>query len=253
MVHFKKTAVRKLTFILTLIISATFTACELTKSKSNFEKINIDLETVDFIEIKNRVAKFDTLDNQTKRLTDKQKNQFVVKFNNSKSNGLRKAFPLYFIDVYLKGGTKRSFRINGQYIKEKNDYCYDFGDSKFIEMIWNELNVDHSKNIRYVFEDYIQYQESTDSQDDKDLMTKSLKSIASVTDKDDLDLLINVWMYYDPTDYPDIPEIYRILKASRPHSIEAVKNRIDNKKEWETDNTAPYSDLKNLLKRLENE
>jgi hypothetical protein len=83
-------------------------------------------------------------------------------------------------------------------------------------------------------------------------MTKSLKSLTTVTDKDDLDLLINVWMYYDPTDYADIPEIYRILKASRPHSIEAVKNRIDNKKEWETDDTAPYFDLKNLLKRLEN-
>ena len=115
------------------------------------------------------------------------------------------------------------------------------------------MNVDHIKNIRYVFEDYIQYQESTDSQEDKDLITKSLKSLTTVTDKDNLDLLINVWMYYDPTDYPDIPEIYRILKDSRPHSIKAVKDRIDNKKEWETDDTAPYSDLKNLLQRLENE
>ena len=64
-------------------------------------------------------------------------------------------------------------------------------------------------------------------------MTESLKSLTVVTDKADLELLINVWMYYDPTDYPDIPEIYRILKDSRPHSIEAVKNRIDNKKEEE--------------------
>jgi hypothetical protein len=253
MVHFKKTTVRQLTYILTFIVSTTFTACGQTKTKSNFEKSNIDIETVDFIEIKNRAGQSDTLDNLTKRLTDEQKNQFVEKFNNSKSNGLRKAIPLYFIDVHLKDGTKRSFRINGQYIKENNDYCFDLRDSKFIETIWNELNVDHIKNIRYVFEDYIQYQESTDSQDDKALMTKSLKSLTTVTDKDDLDLLINVWMYYDPTDYPDIPEIYRILKASRPHSIEAVKNRIYNKKEWETDDTAPYSDLKDLLKRLENE
>lgn len=57
----------------------------------------------------------------------------------------------------------------------------------------------------------------------------------------------------DPTDYPDIPEIYRILKDSRPRSIEAVKNRIENKEEWETDNSAPYSDLIYLLKQLENE
>lgn len=111
----------------------------------------------------------------------------------------------------------------------------------------------HIDNIRKIFENFIKYQESTDSNDNKDLMSKSLKSITSLKNKDELELLINVWMYYDPTDYPDIPEIYRILKDSRNYSIEAVKNRIDKKKEWETGDKAPYSDLKNLLKRLENE
>jgi hypothetical protein len=111
----------------------------------------------------------------------------------------------------------------------------------------------HIDKIRKIFENYIKHQESTDSPDDKDLMSKSVKSLTSLSNKDELELLINVWMYYDPTDYPDIPEIYRILKNSRPLSIKAVKNRIDNKKEWETDDTAPYSDLQDLLKRLENE
>lgn len=111
----------------------------------------------------------------------------------------------------------------------------------------------HIDTIRKIFEKYIKHQESTDTLDNKDLMSKSLQSIASVINRDELELLINVWMYYDPTDYPDIPEIYRILKASRPHSMEAVQNRISNKKEWETLNSAPYSDLKNLLQQLENE
>lgn len=128
----------------------------------------------------------------------------------------------------------------------KNEICYTLQEKE-------QTSKQHIDNIRKVFEDYIKFQESTDSQGDKYLMTKSLKSLTTLTDKDDLDLLINVWMYYDPTDYPDIPEIYRILKASRPNSIEAVKKRIDNKKEWETDDIAPYSDLKNLLQRLENE
>lgn len=111
----------------------------------------------------------------------------------------------------------------------------------------------HVDKIRKIVENYTKHQESTDSADNKNLMSKSLKSIKSLSNKDELELLIQVWMYYDPTDYPDIPEIYSILKASRPHSIEAIKNRIDNKKEWETDDTAPYSDLKKLLQRLENE
>jgi hypothetical protein len=244
---------RQLTYILTFIVSTAFSACTQSKTTSNFEKSNIDNEMVDFIEIKNRAGQFDTLDNRIKRLTVEQKNQFIEKFNNSKPIGLGKSLPFYFIYVHLKDGTKRSFRINGQFIKENNDYCFDLRDGQFIEKIWNDLNVDHIKNIRNIFEDYIQYQESTDSQEDKALMTKSLKSISTVINKDDIDLIINVWMYYDPTDYTDIPEIYRILKASRPYSIEALKNRIGNKKEWETDETAPYSDLKDLLKGLENE
>lgn len=147
---------RQLTYILTFIVSTTFTACGQTKTKSNFEKSNIDIETVDYIEIKNRAGQSDTLDNLTKRLTDEQKNQFIEKFNNSKPNGLRKAIPLYFIDVHLKDGTKRSFRINGQYIKEKNDYCFDLGESKFAESIWNELKPSQS-NTKFFIKDESKY------------------------------------------------------------------------------------------------
>ncbi len=109
------------------------------------------------------------------------------------------------------------------------------------------------QNIKFVFEDYVKHQESTDSKADKDVMTSSLKSLDKITDLKELEVLVNVWMYYDPTDFPSIPEIDRILKISRPESIEAVKKRIANKKEWENEESAPYSDLKNLLKQLENE
>lgn len=111
----------------------------------------------------------------------------------------------------------------------------------------------HIESIKQIFEKFIKNHESTDSHSNKELMSKSLKSINHITNKDELELLINVWMYCDPTDYPDIPEVYRILKNSRPNSIVAVKDRIAKKKNWETESTAPYSDLKNLLIRLENE
>lgn len=228
------------------------TACGQTKTKSNLEKSKIDIEKVDFIEINNKSEQLDTIQLDKKLLTENQKIEFVYKWNKSKSVGPIKSMTRFFITVYFKDGTNRKFKGSGQYLKEGNDFGFDLGDSKYLVTLWNELNVDHIKNIRYVFEDYIQYQESTDSQDDKNLMSQSLKSLTIVSGKEELDLLINVWMYYDPTDYPDIPEIDRILKNSRPYSIEAVKTRIDNKKEWETDESAPYSDLKNLLQRLEN-
>lgn len=106
-------------------------------------------------------------------------------------------------------------------------------------------------SIKRVFDEYIKFQESTDSQEDKELMAKSLKSIVKLSDSGELDILVNVWMYYDPTDFPCRTLVYDILENSRPESIEAVKNRIRLKKNWETDDTAPYSELKDLLKQLD--
>lgn len=116
----------------------------------------------------------------------------------------------------------------------------------------NRLHNDTAiRNIKLVFEDYIKSHESTDSEDDKELMLKSLEEIERLTGKKDLVLLINVWMYYDPTDFPEYNLVYEILEKSVPESIQAVKWRIKNKKKWETDDSAPYSDLPALLKRLE--
>lgn len=109
----------------------------------------------------------------------------------------------------------------------------------------------HIENIRIIFENYNKNGESTDSYENKELMSKSLKSISKISNKDELELLINVWMYYDPTDFVDINEVFRILNASKPYSIEAVKIRINNRKDWESEETAPYSDLLKLLTRLE--
>lgn len=109
------------------------------------------------------------------------------------------------------------------------------------------------ETIRSIFNGYMSSYESIDTEINKDLMTESLKSLTIITDKNEFDLLLNVWMYYNPTDYPYNPEIYRILKNSRPQSIEAVKNRINHKKEGENNDSAPYSSLKNLLQQLENE
>ncbi len=105
--------------------------------------------------------------------------------------------------------------------------------------------------IKKVFDDYVKYQESTDSQENKDLMTNSLKSLDKVKEPDELEILINIWMYYDPTDFPSRDLVFNVLQKNRPESIQAIKTRINNKKEWETDNTAPYSELNYLLKQLD--
>jgi hypothetical protein len=107
------------------------------------------------------------------------------------------------------------------------------------------------QSIEKVFEDYRKYQESRDSQDDKELVMRSLESLNSVKSQNDLEILINVWLYYDPTDFPTRNLVYRVLKDSKPESIIAVKKRQENKKEWEREDSAPYSELDYLLTELE--
>lgn len=84
-------------------------------------------------------------------------------------------------------------------------------------------------------------------------MTNSLKSLNSVKSQNDLEILINVWLYYDPTDFPTRKLVYGVLKDSRSESILAVKKRQENKKEWEREDSAPYSELDYLLTELEKE
>lgn len=179
---------------------------------------------------------------------------------------------IYGFDFYYFGCKISTDIINGT--KYYNNAMVDHLENKFGADWWlkfqNQLDsIDNATSdlqkqvtktldksieaIKNVFEDYIKYQESTDSQDDRDLMTNSLKSLDKVTDLDELEILINVWMYYDPTDFPSRNLVFDILEKSHPESIKAVKTRITNKKEWETDETAPYSELKDLLKNLMNE
>lgn len=112
---------------------------------------------------------------------------------------------------------------------------------------------DAIEKIRKIFEDYIQCQESTDSDDNKTALQKSLLSISSLSNAKELELLINIWMYYDPTDFPTRPLVYDVLKKNKVHSIEAVKNRLKHQMEWEDTETAPYVELFSLLQQLEKE
>ncbi|MES2381170.1 MAG: hypothetical protein V4538_09020 [Bacteroidota bacterium] len=107
------------------------------------------------------------------------------------------------------------------------------------------------KNIKTVFDGYVKYKETTDSKANKDLMRKSLESLGVVTNQKDLIILINVWMYYDPTDFPSRQLVYAILERNKLESIKAVNKRLDHKIKGETDETVPYVELNNLLKKLE--
>lgn len=107
-------------------------------------------------------------------------------------------------------------------------------------------------HIKSIFEDYKTNEEGIESEENKTVMTKSLNSLQNVTNKKDLQLLINVWNYYDPTDYSCRDKIYKILLQNKETSINALKDRMKNKMSWENADLSG-TEFKNLLTQLENE
>lgn len=127
----------KLTVTLTLLLSIFLTACGQTKSKSTNEKSPFDFDRIDRIEISKRSTPLDTTNYALKVLTKEQVKSFSDKWNKADKAELRKYLPSYNLTVYLKSGATRHFRVGGKYIKETNDYCFDFGDDNYFSNLYS--------------------------------------------------------------------------------------------------------------------
>jgi hypothetical protein len=127
--------------------------------------------------------------------------------------------------------------------------CFEEGECELAEKL--KYIADHPvESIKKVFERY-KYTDPTDSKFDMNAMEIGLANLHTISDTATLDLLVNIWMYYDPTDFPTRKLIDTVFKQNKPASIQAVKKRMEIKRKGENENTAPYSALKDLLFELE--
>ena len=78
------------------------------------------------------------------------------------------------------------------------------------------------KTVDRVFKSYIKQSENTDSPTNKDAMKNALQLIQTKSDVQDLPLLINVWMYYDPTDFPTRKLIQPIFTKDKKNTLVAM-------------------------------
>lgn len=108
-------------------------------------------------------------------------------------------------------------------------------------------------NVRQIFEDYKTNSEGCESKSNMLIMTKSLKSLTKVTDLKDLTLLLNVWMYYDPADYPTRQLVFNVLKQDKEVSIKAVKYRLKHKLKWEIKDYSFEEEFNSLIDQLKKE
>lgn len=102
------------------------------------------------------------------------------------------------------------------------------------------------QTIDRIFGDYIKQKESSESTDNKREIELALKSLQTKCDVKYYPKLIDVWMYYDPTDFPTRELVLPILLQNRSEGLKAIEKRIRKRMEWETKDTAPYSDLLSL-------
>jgi hypothetical protein len=202
----------------------------------NFEILETT-QLIDTIYIKAKWKDYD--EEQEFKFYWKIKEQGLGRFNTTYSNGLKSD------NLFVTREKQTNFEKFDQPCRECwGDECDEI--EKKIEKTDKPIIA-----IKKILDNYVKYQESTDAQDNRDLMTNSLISLDKVTKPDELEILINVWMYYDPIDFPSRKLTFNVLQKSRPESMEAIKTRIKNKKEWETDDTAPYSELNYLLQELD--
>jgi hypothetical protein len=104
--------------------------------------------------------------------------------------------------------------------------------------------------VERIFNNYVKYAEGTESPENKESMAKALTSLQRESIEKDLPLLINVWMYYDPTDFSVRELIVPIFNKDRASSLRAINLRLKKKRKGESDKTAPYTDLISLKEKM---
>jgi len=121
--------------ILLLLLFLNLTAYGQKNSKKYSEKHLIQIDSVETIYIKKS-----SIDNDSIRLNEAQKKDFIDKWNSSESIGLYKYLPDYWIIITEKDGSIRKFRTNKDKIKESNDWAFSLGDTSFIASLWQSNN-----------------------------------------------------------------------------------------------------------------
>ncbi|WP_375562863.1 hypothetical protein ACE193_10165 [Bernardetia sp. OM2101] len=192
---------------------------------------------------------------------------FLVQKINSAKPLSGKTLAHKFLTIYLKNNDTIKLYIRDNHFKypKKGDQFYelDIDRNYFTTLCSRRINkniLEENKleisepieTISRIFNQYNEFQESTDSPHNLDSLKQSLYILEKKElSPSDLELIINVWMYYTVTDFSTQKYTQNTLLAHKEQSIEAVKKRMKNKMKWENNDTAPFSELKYLLQNLE--
>lgn len=202
------------------------------------------------------------------KFTEKEQQDFINKVNTAKSMGPMKGIVTKSIVIFTNNKDTISIRLFENHFKwsKGDDWAYSLAYNKnyFEQKCPNKSGITDIglsnkplklispiKTIDRIFNEYIKYEETTESSTNLDSVRQALmlleKEAVSVKD---LGLIVNVWMHYDVTDFPTREYTEKVFWAHKEATIEVIKDRIKRKKEWESDESAPFSELNGLILRL---
>ena len=139
-------------------------------------------------------------------------------------------------------------KINKKLFKEYNQPIKECWEEEVV--FDEESQIKAIKTIRTIFEEFKDNQESVDSEDNKEAIKTALQNIHELKVYEDIKLLLDVWLYYDPTDFPTRKLIEPIFIVNESVVTEAIFRRIKYKYEWEDETGSAIEDLNNLKYKL---
>jgi hypothetical protein len=121
-------------------------------------------------------------------------------------------------------------------IKDKNDFFINLRKTILrIDSIGNNKN--KIKLLDSIFEEYKSNEESIESKENKEIVSFNLDQLNSKElNENDMFLLINYWIYYDPTDFDARQHIYRIFEERKLELKIFCQKRFDKRHQFEINN-----------------
>ncbi len=104
---------------------------------SNRPAINID--SVDSVKITNNCSPYDSCRFVTYKLNESRIKNLIEVLNKVSIKDTCNYLPAYWLNIYFKDGTIRTFGLKESLIRENNKLCFDIRDSKYFEKLWAEL------------------------------------------------------------------------------------------------------------------
>lgn len=147
---------------------------------------------------------------------------------------------------FIRVTTKDSAEFNVYFDGGKNEIRKTFiqaigvwrkQQKEFAQVVLNEKSAQKKpiETVKEIFDDYVKYDESTDSKDDKTAMEAALQTLAKTKNSvRDLKILLDVWMYYDPTDFPIRDLIVRSFNETGPRPKKPSTNGSLTKRKGKT-------------------